>query len=230
LIVVFASELDETAQDAIVKWPEQKIVLLTPADFFCRGWRATTGGVDDWLLVVGGERYSIRSITGIVTLVPRIFARELFDVRSEDRSYAAAEANAFALFVLSKMPCPVVNRPTPDCLSGPNWRPEQWMHASFEAGIRTKKSKRSDRALPQEIETHQLTFVTVLAGKCLEDTSEGCLPGVLILARLANVTFLRVYFTQESGQSFFYRAEVMPDLSKAEIRNGLSEHFRAFNC
>jgi hypothetical protein len=230
LIVVFASELDETAQDAIVKWPEQKIVLLTPADFFCRGWRATTGGVDDWLLVVGGERYSIRSITGIVTLVPRIFARELFDVQPDERSYAAAEATAFALFFLSKVPCPVVNRPTPECLTGPNWRPEQWMRACFHAGIRTNKRKRTNRSLPRESAAADSTSVVVLAGKCLEDTSEGCLPAVLKLAQLAHVTFLRVYFTQESGQSFFYRAEVVPDLSKAEIRNGLSEHFRAFNC
>jgi hypothetical protein len=228
LIVVIASELDDTARDATADWPGQKTVLLTPADFFCRGWRATAGKTDDWSIVADNKVYSVRSISGIITLLPRISAGELFDVEPDERSYAAAEASAFALFFLTEAPCPVVNRPTPDCLTGPNWRPEQWMRAGFEAGIRTKESKRTNRALPREIVAADCTSVTVLAGKCLEDTSEGCLPAVQKLAELAQVIFLKVYFTCERGQSFFAKAELTPDLSRAKIRSALSEYFSTF--
>jgi hypothetical protein len=229
LILVFASELDDNARDAVTNWSKQKAVLLTPADFFCNGWFVTAETLDNWSIVAAGKWYPVSAISGVVTLISRIFARELFDVEPEERSYAAAEASAFALFLLSKLPCPVVNRPTPDCLTGPNWRPEQWAHACFKAGIRTKRSKRTNHAPPQAVPTPRLTSVTVLAGKCLEDTSEGCLSGVLTLARLADVAFLRCYFTLENGQSFFDRAEVIPDLSKADTRDALSEYFCAFN-
>jgi len=229
VIHVLASELNDGARDAVTNWPQQEAVLLTPADFFCRGWRATNKRVDDWSLVANGQQRSIRAVHGVLTLLPRILARELFDIQPEDRTYAAAEATAFALFFLSKIPCSVVNRPTPDCLTGPNWRPEQWMRACFEARIRTKESKRTNRALPKEVITPHLKSVTVLDGKCIEDSSEGCLSGVLQLARLADVTFLRVCFTEENGQNFFHRAEVTPDLSDARIREALSEYFSASN-
>lgn len=223
--MVFGSELDDGARDAVLSWSKKDAVLLTPADLFCKGWRTTSGKVDDWSFVASGERYPARSISGIVTMVSRIFAHELFDVEPNDRNYAAAEATAFALFFLSKVPCPVVNRPTANCLTGPNWRPEQWLRACFEAGIRTKESKRTNRVLPQKIDMTGLKSVTVLAGKCLEDTSEGCLSSVLKLASLANVTFLRVCFTQENGQRFFYKAEVVPDLGDRKIRKALGAYF-----
>jgi hypothetical protein len=45
-------------------------------------------------------------------------------VDSSHRKYVAAEFNAFLLAWLSAQSCPVLNRPTASCLSGPNWQPE----------------------------------------------------------------------------------------------------------
>jgi len=226
LILVFASELDEVARDATTEWSEQQAVLLTPADIFCKGWRTRIGGVHDWSIVANRQQWPIRSVSGVVSLLPRILARELFDIQEEDRPFAAAEATAFALFFLSSIPCPVVNRPTPNCLNGPNWQPEQWTRACFEAGVAFKVScRRTNEVIRPETACSGLRSVTVLGGKCLEDTSEGCLADVLTLAQLANVTFLQVYFAQDEGESIFYRAQLTPDLSKVGIRTALREYF-----
>jgi len=226
LILVFASELDEVARDATTDWSEQEAVLLTPADIFCKGWRTRIGGVRDWSIVANGQQWPIRSVSGVVSRLPCILARELFDIQPDDRPFAAAEATAFALFFLSSIPCPVVNRPTPNCLNGPNWQPEQWVRACLEAVVPFKAScRRTNEVINPETASSCLRSVIVLAGKCLEDTSDGCLAGVLRLARLANVTFLQVYFMQDKGETIFYRAELTPDLSKVEIRNALREYF-----
>jgi hypothetical protein len=42
---------------------------------------------------------------------------------------------AFLLSWLSQLNCLVLNRPTPLCLSGPSWRPEQWTYAAAQLGI-----------------------------------------------------------------------------------------------
>jgi hypothetical protein len=39
---------------------------------------------------------------------------------------------AFLLSWLSQLNCLVFNRPTPLCLSGPSWRPEQWTYAAAQ--------------------------------------------------------------------------------------------------
>ena len=228
MILVFASELDEVARDATTDWSERQAVLLTPADIFCKGWRTTIGGVHDWSIVASGQQWPISAVSGVVSRLPRILARELFDVQYEDRSFAAAEAMAFVFFLLSSMPCPVVNRPTPNCLNGPNWQLEQWGRACFEAGVAFKAGcRRNTEMFGPETASSCLRSVTVLAEKCLEDTSNGCLAGVLRLAQLANVIFLHVDFTEDKGETVFHRAELIPDLSRIEIREALREYFES---
>ncbi len=50
-------------------------------------------------------------------------------------AYVSAEMTAFLLSWLSGLDCPILNRPTPNCLSGPGWRQEQWIHLAARLGI-----------------------------------------------------------------------------------------------
>jgi hypothetical protein len=72
-----------------------------------------------------------------------ITAAELHHVAERDRDYVAAEMQAFLFAWLSRLSCPVLNRPTPYCLSGPAWRNEHWIHAAAHIGIPVRAARRS---------------------------------------------------------------------------------------
>jgi len=99
------------------------------------GWRQSLGGVDGDAAVVEGKRVPQKEITGVLTRLPCVFEQELVDITPDDRRYVAAEMTAFLLFWLSRLKCPVLNRPTPTCLSGPYWRREKWIHVAARVGI-----------------------------------------------------------------------------------------------
>jgi hypothetical protein len=202
--------------------------LLTPADLLSKGWRTQVGAVDDWSIVAEGRQFPAAGVSGVITLLPHVFEQELFDIEVSDRKYVAAEATAFALFFLSKIPCPVVNRPTPDCLTGPNWRPEQWASACFKAGIAARRTSRKSResTVPPKADS-TLKSVTVLGNRFVGNHGCACASGVRRLTELANVTFLQIYFTDENHRNVFYGARVIPDISKIEIRNALHEYFNS---
>ena len=60
--------------------------------------------------------------------------RHIAEKREADER-VAAEAMAFLASWLYGLTSPVLNRPTPVCLMGPNWRQEQWVHAAAQIGI-----------------------------------------------------------------------------------------------
>ncbi len=53
-----------------------------------------------------------------------------------ERGYATAELHAFMLSWLTALPCPVRNRPTPECLAGPVPNPLRVVAAALSSGLR----------------------------------------------------------------------------------------------
>jgi hypothetical protein len=168
------------------------------------------------------------SVLGIVNLLPYIFEQELFDIEPADRRYVAAESTAFLLFLLTRMPCRVVNRPTAECLNGPCWRPEQWSKACSSVGIRTKTVHRNSTSSAMvHSESAVLRSVTFLGGKFLGKSSSLQQGAIHQLARLANVSFLKINYIVEDGWQVFHSVEVTPDLSDEAVRIALHEYFSA---
>jgi hypothetical protein len=226
VILVLASELDQVAREAVATWPGGQAMLLTPADFLSKGWRTYVGGVRDWTIVANGRALPANRVSGVITLLTHIPESELFDIEPNDRRYVAAEANAFALFVLAQLPCPVVNRPSPGCLCGPNWRPEQWAQACFKSGIRTDREIRRS-ANPAHVETTPCAFrsVSVMGGHVIGDASHSEQAGLRALTRLANIDYLQVHFRADGDGWVFHHVQAIPDLSSTEIRSGLESYF-----
>ena len=92
--------------------------------------------------VIGGRPVKCDEITGVLIQRPCIFEQELLHISAVDRQYVAAEMNAFLISWLSRLTCPILNRPTAMSLSGPNWRPEQWVHAAAILGIPVSPTKK----------------------------------------------------------------------------------------
>ena len=83
-------------------------------------------------------------LQAVVTRRPAVVAEELAWIDPADRSYVAAEANAFLVAWLDAIPCRVVNRPTATSLAGPSWGPLQWAAAAGRAGVRWAETAAGD--------------------------------------------------------------------------------------
>ncbi|MDQ0562212.1 hypothetical protein QO004_004017 [Rhizobium mesoamericanum] len=227
MILVLASELDAAARDAVRDWPDGLARLMTPADLSIAGWFVPTDRVRDAILVASGRPVPAPMIGGIVNLLPVIGEHELFDVEPEARSYVAAEASAFLLYLLTMMPCRIVNRPTSECLNGPNWRPEQWSRACSMVGIPTAPIIRDSKhqAAPVGKARADTVSVSLLDGQVIGAQLPRSINSVRRLAALAGTCFIKVNFVEYAAEWVFHSAELAPDLTDGAIRAALVSYF-----
>ncbi|HEV2714058.1 MAG TPA: hypothetical protein VGU64_02260, partial [Terriglobales bacterium] len=126
MIVVLASLDDSSAEALVQRWAHVDARLMTCEDLSRSGWSVSPHLRGRGMTVIGGERVGVKHIQGVLVRLSFVTENELPHIHPEDRLYLAAEIMAFLVAWLSELPCPVLNRPTPFCLAGPSWRPEQW--------------------------------------------------------------------------------------------------------
>jgi len=135
--------------------------------------------------------------------------------------------NAFLISWLSRLKCPVLNRPTPSYLLGPNWRPQQWVYAAAQVGIPVRPVHQHIRlaaeALPQ---TPELSPVTVAV---VGDRVFGSVDRVLAtqsrsLADVAGVDLLAVHFSSHDSNAEFLGADLLPDVSSPDVAEAILEY------
>lgn len=227
MLVVVASRHDEVAQALVSRWKASDARLLTCEDLSGAGWRYGPGAPDLSTAVVGGRRVRCREITGVLTRLAGVPVSDLGHIASADRAYVAAEMTAFLMAWLSGLKCSVVNRPTPLCLSGPNWRPEQWTHAASALGIPARPVERHVARGSAEVSptdgASSLTTVTVVGNRCFGTENEVLRGQARSLAKAASVSLLSVRFSDRD--SVFLGADGYPDLSTDEIADAVVEYF-----
>jgi hypothetical protein len=191
--------------------------------------------------VVGGQAIplvssanAIEKITGVLTRLPCIFEPELLHIVPEDRGYVAAEMNAFLISWLSRLKCPVLNRPTPTYLLGPAWRPEQWIYAAAQIGIPVRSRKRKvtlspDSTSPQAAEKPWVT-VTVVGKQCLGTVNQTLIRHARNLADAAKVDMLTVYFGGDESQVEFLSADLWTDIASPEVADAILEYLCGGNA
>jgi hypothetical protein len=135
MIVIVANRRNQTPRLLASRWAHLAVGVLTPQDLSVAGWHHRVNAWDSGAVVVEQRLLPQKGISGVLTLLPRVPAAELVDIAPADREYAATEMTAFLLFWLSQLRCPVLNRPTPTCLSGPYWRREKWVSIANQVGI-----------------------------------------------------------------------------------------------
>jgi hypothetical protein len=199
-------------------------VVLSCDDLCREGWRYELDSPAAATAVVGGQKVSVGDIEGVITRLPGIPGEELDLIVGEDREYAAAEMTAFLAAWLSSLECPVLNRPSPTCLMGPNWRPEEWLNAAAATGIRIRPAERhvrlSRRYSPATFSTG-LTGVTLLGDRCLGAADEAQADALQRLAARAGVEFMAAYF----DGSELIAADLWPDISSQAVGQALVEFF-----
>lgn len=205
MLIVLASCYDAGAAALVRRWRPHGARLLTCVDLSRPGWRWDPGAPDQATYVVAGEPVAARTVHGVVSLLPAVVPVELPHVVAEEREYVASEMTAFLVAWLSSLPCQLLNRPTPLCLTGPRLVHEQWLRRAAKLGLSVHPSLRRARPFvrprPEESspwlgwetpedEADRTVSVPIVAGACLTAGLGDTLPAEFLadLGRLAGET------------------------------------------
>jgi hypothetical protein len=228
MLVILASRWNKTASTLASSCAGRDVKVLTPRDLSVAGWRQYLGGMKDGAVVVDGRPVDQREITGVLTLLPCVVEDELVDIVPGDRRYVASEMTAFLLFWLSRLQCPVLNRPTPTCLSGPYWRQEKWVHAAAQAGLPVQPVRRFAPLDPcaKEEMTPSSCKVTVIGNRIFGETDPNLHLHAQRLAGLAGVELLSVQFSGPDADARFLSAETFPSFMEPGMADAALEYLQ----
>ena len=231
MLVVLAHTYDQEAQQLVSRWSTNGAGLLTCSDLSISGWRHYSDAPAKSMAVVSGNVVPVAEITGVVTLLPCVFEQELMNIVPSDRAYVAAEMTAFLLSWLSSLRCPVMNRPTPTCLSGTYWQQDRWISAAAGLGIpihpvRRRAALTDVTGIAQQSELRSVA-VTVVGEQCFGEADETLASWTRQLAELAGVTMLTVHFSGPERGAYFMRADLRPDLATTGVEEAILTHLEA---
>jgi hypothetical protein len=227
MLLVLSSHADRAVASAVEHWrgAGARVEILTCHDLAQRGWRF---GLDDEpTLVVGGKPIAAGNVDGVLVRLAGATPFEVPFVAEEDREYAAAEMHGFLVALLDRMPCPVVNRPTPGCLCGPAWAQEQWVRAAVDAELDVVEVSRRIYAggdVPAATEGRDVRVAHVVHERCFGDVSDEARKAALALARAAGVELLRVHF-EVAERPRFLHADFWIDVADREIAGAVRARF-----
>jgi hypothetical protein len=226
-LLIVASASDETARQLATLWKNDGARLVLPRDLSRPGWRYQPGQVESSVAAADGELIPARQISGVLTRLGSIPEDELIEIAPADREYVAREMNAFLLAWLSALRCPMLNRPGNICLSGPNWRPEQWAHAASQAGVPVVPARRhvpNENAPSPVLRFVPPVTVTVVGKKCFGSEDNFLQVSARRIACHANVELLAVTFAGSGKDARFLSADLWPNISAPDVADAVQEH------
>lgn len=226
MLVIVANRSDAAAQALVRRWGAHDAHLLSCDDLSLAGWCHRLADPGSSTAVIGGRVVGVETITGVLTLLPYVVADRLGHIVPEDRAYVAAEMMAFLVSWLCALTCPVLNRPTPTCLMGPNWGPEQWVHAAAQAGIPVCPVHRRAALTadpPPEIAELPATTVTLVGERCFGEADAALAMHARRLAAAAGVGMLAVHFNHREADARLLGADLRPDFAAPGIADAILE-------
>jgi hypothetical protein len=144
---------------------------------------------------------------------------------AEDRAYAAAEMTAFLTAWLASRRCTVVNRPTPGCLGGPGWRPEQWAMHAAAVGLRVDPIRRVVPPAPGDPPARQDGWTVTMIGRRVTGARHPRdADGVRRLAARASVDALSLHLTGPVDAPRYAGASPWPDPLEPSTKEMLLDH------
>ena len=225
MIIILASCRDKGARTLVARAGAGRVALLTCEDLSVPGWRHYIGAAGTSVAVIGGREVALEEITGVVSCLPSVSELELLHIVPADRAYVAGEMTAFLLSWLSTLSCPVVNRPSPTCLSGPFWRPEQWAYLASRIGMRVQPVHRQVAFAEEPAPAVQESTTAIIVGeRCLGKVDTAVMTEARRLARAANVEMLAVRVSGSGPDATFLGADPWPDLTSQETADAVLEY------
>lgn len=175
-------------------------------------------------LTVDGRRVGVGEISGVINLLPAVFPEELFFYPPEEREYQAVEFRALLTFFLSALACPVVNRPTPQALSGPCSSSIGWRYFAKRKGFAVSTMKLDTDNVDGFFVRHRAeeTFeITCIGGRLIDPSGTAADRMTMELSQRANVEYLRAVFEDRGAGPCFVTASAVPDMNNLATRRAL---------
>jgi hypothetical protein len=225
MLVIVAHRFDDRARRLAERWAAHDARVMTSGDLSTPGWSHRVGSDGTaTTVVIGGRAVASKDIAGVLTCVGAITEHELVHVVPEDRAYVAAEMTALLVAWLSRLECPVMNRPTPGCLSGPSWHPAQWIHAAGELGIPARPVRRRVRLAveaPPVDGASDLIAVAVVGDAKFGEGNLAPRDHARRLARAAGVELLTAYFDGQDAEARLAAIDLGVDIARPEIADAI---------
>ena len=199
MILVVAGRFSAGASDLAARWTAQgrQVALVTCADLSARGWNYLAGSPDRLAAVAGGQVLPVESISGVLNYLPIIGEADLSHIVAADRAYVATEMTAFLLAWLASLPCPVLNRPAPGCLTGPGWSQERWLATAARLDIAVlplARATTNGAETADEARWPAAVTVTVIGERCFGTTDAALSEQARRLATAGGVALLAAHF------------------------------------
>lgn len=228
MILVFASQFDEIAQQTVARWPKSNAALLTVNDVCTKGWYIDHDNFNKSVIVIDNKSLSVKNVSGIITVKSYIFDYELLKIEKPDRPYVVAEISAFLYYLFSSLKVPQINPPTSYNLTGPSWRYEEWYRAAQYVRLPVKPYQRrtSGDENPPTDGIPIIKTIALLGKHIVRNDLNAFASEVCELAVLAGVQFLEITFVEENNQIFFNGVTCIPNLADPMIVGALHEYFR----
>ncbi len=232
MIVVLAHHWDSEARMLVERWARYGASLMTPADLSSSGWSYRVPDLGATKMVVSQETICSADVVGVYTRIPAIVGSDVYHIALEDRAYVVAEMNAFLLALLTSINCRVINRPTANTLSGPNWRQEQWLALASKLGIPVAPvchGVQYDVASSSPRQEDILSFresitLTLLDGRSFTSADQVLTRRAYSLAQAAHVDLLSVTFARSDDEFILLNADPWPVLTE-EIVEAMPPYF-----
>lgn len=173
---------------------------------------------------MAGSTFSSLDLSGVLTRFYEVPGYELAHIAPEDRAYVSSEMSAFLLAWLSSLPCAVLNRPTPGCLCGPNWRVERWINLAATMGIPVDPVRRSTTTGGVDQAAEEVR-VTVVGDACLGEVHPALQDHARRLARASHLELLEVRFSTPDADGRLRSASLWPDISRPAVADALLRRF-----
>jgi hypothetical protein len=230
MLILLASERDQQARALATRYARNGLRMLTPASLSRPGWRWRNANPRGTVALVDGERVLANEIGGVITRLPWVLPYDLPDIQGCEQEYVAAEINAFLLAWLVSLDCPLLNRPSSQCLSGQGWRSQKWVSKACELGIPSRAvhqsiSLRAGLAVV-ETEPQDATTLTVVGNNVVGRSHAVLKRHASRLAAAANVQLLSVRFDSAARHALLLGASLWPDLSDPDVGEAIWDHFQ----
>jgi hypothetical protein len=224
MILLVSGKEDVQANWLATQWASHDASLLTPEDMSQSGWSFQPGSPLPWTAVAGGAPFDEQTpLLGLVNLLGHVTEEHLPHITPEDRNYVANEMTAFLLAWQGALTCPILNRPRPSCLAGPNLSTEAWMLLAAGLGTRVRKITTSSHSTGRRKSVGDHCAVTVIGNRTLGGEPE-LQRQALSLARAADVD-LATFFFSTGRRAVFLGVTLRPDLATPEAASALLQYF-----
>lgn len=231
MVLVVANAGDAVASAFVRRYARRGVRLLQPGDLSRLGWRYELGDhAEPSQTVVAGRVYRETQLAGVITRLASVTPLDLPHIEPADRVYVAQEMQAFLLAWLHRLPCPVLNRPTPTCLAGEWWSLQTWIHRACRLGIPVAKREWSvvrglrTKAIQPITGESSTADITIAGSQIIGNAAPRVVQYARKLAQAAELDLVTVRFSSSNNDARFLGASLWTNLADRTIGAAVMRH------